>query len=272
MIDDLIALDRHADHAPGARSPRSDGARFATALAAATLLHMGVFVAFAWVIQPEVLGANGADAVASSIEVTLVSARALESREKPPTLAAAATVFADVDGSVADTVDGARMATAQASSTAAEDAAADGPTERRKTPLPSETHTPLDARARETQPPASASQEIGGAAARSADRAVQPTAGAAAASPGVAVAYARAVASALGHTRPKAHASVSGTVRIRFAIGDTGGVDDIVLEQSSGRMALDTVAIEAVRRTRFPAPPSGLTSAQRTFEVPYHFR
>ena len=276
MTDDLIDLDRCAGHAPGARSPRSDGARFATALAAATLLHLGVFVAFAWVIEPEVLGANGADAAASSIEVTLVSARALESREKPPTPAAIAMAYAAVDGSVADALASARVAapvaSTEAASATAEDASGDLPTDRRRTPQPAEVHTPLAVPARDAQPLAAAAQLTGGATARSVDRAVQPTSGAAAASPGAVAAYARAVASALGHTRPKAHASVSGTVRIRFAIGETGGVDDIVLEQSSGRTALDTVAIEAVRRTRFPAPPNGLTPAQRTFEVPYHFR
>ena len=272
MIDDMIDHQRRASRAPEARFPRSDGTRFATALAAATLLHIGVFVVFARLVEPELTGASGADAAASSIEVTLVSARALESRTKTPTHAAAVTVFEAIEGSAVETPDGAVATSTPIPSTTAEDAAADHPTDRRKTLHPSEVLKPDDARARESQPPDVAAQQPGGATARSVDRMLQPTAGAAAASPGAAVAYARAVASALGHSRPKAHHPVGGTVRILFAIGDDGGVDELVLKRSSGRTTLDTVAIEAVRRTRFPTPPSGLSSAQRTFEIPYHFR
>ena len=271
MIDNLIDLHRSADHAPGARVPRSDGARFATALAAATLLHIGVFVAFARLVEPELSGASGADAAAASIEVTLVSARALESRTRTLDHAAAATAIDAIDGSASETVNSA-MAMSPAVSAAARDGAADFPTDRRKKPDPSEVHTPLSTRARETQPPDAAARQAGGATARNVDRVLQPTSGAAATSPGAVAAYARAVANALGHSRPKSHLPASGTVRILFAIGEDGGVDELVLKRSSGRTTLDTVAIEAVRRTRFPAPPSGLTSAQRTFEIPYHFR
>ncbi len=271
MTDDLIDTHPSPGHAPDACLPRSDRARFATALTAATLLHIGVVVALVGWVEPDLAGASGADAAAASIEVTLVSARALESRTSSPTDAAAAA-FAAVDGSVADTLDGSKVVPTEAPSAVAEEATTELAAQRGKPLRPSEVLTRLDAHTHETQPPDTAPRQTGGTAARSADRAVQPVAGAAAASPGVAVAYARAVAHALGHSRPKAHASVSGTVRIRFAIDDTGSVDDIVLERSSGRTALDTVAIEAVRRTRFPAPPSGLTSAQRTFEIPYHFR
>jgi len=41
---------------------------------------------------------------------------------------------------------------------------------------------------------------------------------------------------------------------------------------SSGSPKLDNVALGAVRRTKFLVPPPGMTTAQLTYEVPYHFR
>ena len=32
------------------------------------------------------------------------------------------------------------------------------------------------------------------------------------------------------------------------------------------------LALEALRQAKFPVPPAGMTLAQLTYEVPYHFR
>lgn len=95
---------------------------------------------------------------------------------------------------------------------------------------------------------------------------------AAAASPGAAVEYARSIVSTLARNKPKATAGTRGTVKIGFAIATTGEVREARIARSSGLAALDGAALEAVRTTRFPAPPRGLSAAQLTYEIPYIFR
>lgn len=121
--------------------------------------------------------------------------------------------------------------------------------------------------------PASTAAAQGGAAARAATSEQRPTAGVAAASRGQIAAYARSVVGALARSAPRGKAAAGrGTVRVVFAIGSDGSIEDVRVKQSSGRSRLDDLAVAAVRGTRFPAPPSGMTLADRTYEIPYHFR
>lgn len=93
----------------------------------------------------------------------------------------------------------------------------------------------------------------------------------AAASPGAVREYARYVSQALAKTKPKG-AGRSGTVKIRLELSSNGKLAAAEIAKSSGSRQLDDMALEAVRRTRFPAPPAGMSAGQLTYEVPYHFR
>lgn len=60
-----------------------------------------------------------------------------------------------------------------------------------------------------------------------------------------------------------------GEVAIRFVIAADGGLAGMVVERSSGVPALDTLALEIVRRAApFPAPPASNLS----FTIPFRFR
>jgi protein TonB len=93
----------------------------------------------------------------------------------------------------------------------------------------------------------------------------------AAASPGAVQEYARYVSQALAKTKPTG-AGRSGTVKVRLEIAAGGKLAGAEITKSSGNRKLDEIALEAVRRARFPAPPAGMTAAQLTYDVPYHFR
>lgn len=120
---------------------------------------------------------------------------------------------------------------------------------------------------------AAAGPPAGGAAARGAAADRNAATGAAAARAGHVTAYARSIVSALARTAPRSAGSAGkGTVVVRFAVAEDGGLDDIEVQQSSGRPRLDAMAVAAVRATRFPAAPPGMSLADRTYVVPYHFR
>jgi protein TonB len=93
----------------------------------------------------------------------------------------------------------------------------------------------------------------------------------AAASPGAVREYARYVSLSLAKTKPTG-AGRSGTVKVRLEIAAGGKLAGAEVTKSSGNKKLDETALEAVRRARFPAPPAGMTAAQLTYDVPYHFR
>ena len=83
--------------------------------------------------------------------------------------------------------------------------------------------------------------------------------------------YARYVSLALSRTKPRG-AGRLGTVRVKFIIAADGSLAFALIARSSGNDGLDASALEAVRHTKFPAPPPGMSLAQLTYEVPYHFR
>ena len=79
------------------------------------------------------------------------------------------------------------------------------------------------------------------------------------------------MAQALSKTKPKGVGGL-GTVRLKFVIAGDGGLAAVEVAKSSGSPKLDDIALGAVRRTKFLTPPTGMTTAQLTYEVPYHFR
>jgi TonB family protein len=95
--------------------------------------------------------------------------------------------------------------------------------------------------------------------------------GPASAAPGAVQQYATKVREALAHNKPGGHGN-RGTATIKFSISPAGKVGAVEMETSSGITALDRSAIDAVRETSFPAPPAGMTEAERTYVVPFHFK
>jgi TonB family protein len=83
--------------------------------------------------------------------------------------------------------------------------------------------------------------------------------------------YAKRVSTILAKTKPRGRGAL-GTARIRFTIARSGRASGAIIVVSSGALSLDHAALSAVERTEFPVPPEGMTPAQLTFEVPYHFR
>ncbi|MEZ5817376.1 MAG: TonB family protein [Hyphomicrobiaceae bacterium] len=108
---------------------------------------------------------------------------------------------------------------------------------------------------------------------RGKDALERPARAVAAASPGSMRAFTKGVVDALGKTRPKRLTiRARGTSKVAFAIAESGELAFVRVAQSSGHRVLDEAAVDAVRRAEFPVPPAGMTLAQRTYEVPYHFR
>lgn len=147
---------------------------------------------------------------------------------------------------------------------------------------PEETEIEVEPEATQTPEPeaatasisseASEASEEGGATARGIEGVEAAEAQAAAASPGVASDYAKAVLETLARSRPRAVAGVRGTVRIRFTVETSGEVASATVLVSSGQATLDDAVLSTIRGVRFPAPPQALTSAQRSYEIPYYFR
>lgn len=249
------------------RGTNRDRAGWVAALGAATLAHVGLLLALAW--APPILqaGAGGNDIEASSVEVTLLPAIAFESlraaREMP---ASAASLETRAGQPII-----APAAQPVAQPAVAEHVAWTEPGEATKSAQP---HVPPPHPRDDAAPSVdtAAPAPAGGNVSRSAS--VEPSAAAATviASAGQVAAYASTIAQALGRTRPPKQAPDRGTVRVVFAVGEDGALADIQIKATSGRPSLDALAVVAVRQTRFPPPPPGMTPSQRTYEVPYHFR
>lgn len=318
--------------APAGSSWFTSAASFAGALA----LHGAVLWAVMAGPAQEPLGAAGIDLDAISVEISLVSASALESRAQEA--ATAASTDSDIDmeeGSVPTTAANAAPENEPEQSLPRTEPLMSEPPSARPDeqqpdadPEPEVTHAisepetpaPVDdvpelpplrsiptdvakafeapASPREpaneptsepapelaplpvTPPPAavpasqaSQAQQAGGVAARANRTAATQSAGAAAASRGSIGAFTRSVVAALGKTRPKtAQSRTRGTVKVAFAIAESGGLAYVRVVASSGNPTLDKAAISAVQRAAFPTPPRGLSVAERTYEIPYHFR
>jgi TonB family protein len=271
-----------------AEEPRRRGnLGFLGLIALAASAHAGV-LGFLGYLPSDLAGAGGVELEAVSVEVAMVSASALESRATAAVRDGGSQSFDFVTGSTVHPTAAAAEAKPETRppptsaplviepdpEPAVADVSAVAASRRQEPPVKDQEAIREEKKSEPTPAPATPAAEAPeGAAASRALRSEQRSASAAAAaSPGAVLAYARSVVAALGKNRPKGGRSGKGTVRVVFAVGDGGAVEDIAVKQSSGRAELDGLAIAAVRQTRFPPPPAGMSRSARTYEVPYHFR
>lgn len=83
--------------------------------------------------------------------------------------------------------------------------------------------------------------------------------------------FGRGVIRALRRTMPMLDAAV-GRITVRIFVTDKGNLQDVQIIHPSGNPILDQNVTFAVRQSSFPLPPSGATSADRTFLVTYVYR
>jgi protein TonB len=201
-----------------------------------------------------------------AISVTLVSSTVLEARKHEQVPAAAPAAVADVDES-----DGTPDSTPSLAQREQKDTQKEP--KKDEEPVPATEAIALappepERQRRQESAPAPAA---GGAAVRGDAPAETKASAPAAASPGAVREYARYVSQALGRTRPKGTGGF-GTAQVKFTIAPSGALASIEVAKSSGSKRLDDTALAAVQRAAFPVPPAGMTVAQLTFVVPYHFR
>lgn len=299
---DAIAIDlSEAEGLPRSAQRKLWGA----SLLSAFLAHALILLGLGWVPSLRAVGAGGIELEA--IDIDIVSSKVLESRlaaasqtaAAPPTTidhaapggtpAEASTATADQKpsqtdarsqpaGPIPDLVipdakpeeppfEPAEVALAIA------DVRPDNPDDQQPESEPERTHE-SDSEAATPSRPSEASEaaDEGGASARGIDGIEAPSQQAAAASPGAANDYAKAVIETLASRKPRATAGMRGTVRIGFTVARTGEVSEARVLTSSGRRVLDEAALSAVRAAKFPAPPPALANANLSYEVPYIFR
>jgi len=272
-----------------AEEPRRRGnLSFLGLIALAASAHAGV-LGFLGYLPSDLAGAGGVELEAVSVEVALVSAAALESRAIEALPDGASQSFDFVTGSTMHPTAAAAEAKPEARPPPASaplvtepdpeppvaDLSAVAASRRPEPTVKTDQEATQEGKKSEPTPtpaPPAAQGPEGAAASRAIRSEQRAASAAAAASPGAVLAYARSVVAALGKNRPKGGRSGKGTVRVVFAVGDGGAVEDIAVKQSSGRAELDGLAIAAVRQTWFPPPPAGMSRSARTYEVPYHFR
>jgi TonB family protein len=90
---------------------------------------------------------------------------------------------------------------------------------------------------------------------------------AAGAAPGEVARYAADVRRVLSRNRPKSDWP-AGRLRLAFTVSDGGAVANVAVVEASGNGRLDRLATEWISATRFPAPPDGMTDAERTYAIP----
>lgn len=277
--------------------PRRAALAFVPGFLGAVVLHGAI--ALALLASPdEPFGASGVDLDAVSVEIVDIQATARESRAASATAdPASAAVIDQTDGATAQPP-ASEAAPPEAKRAPLKPEPADAPDETQAEPLPVLALTKPDvtppqpeaivlplrqpeppkqepARHPQPSPPQQAypREAEGGAAAQSATGSNRPARVAAIASPGAVQAFAKSVVDALSRTRPKGiKGSARGTTKVAFAVAEGGGLEFVRITRSSGHETLDEAAIAAVRRAAFPAPPAGMALAQRTYEIPYHFR
>jgi TonB family protein len=248
--------------APSSRRALDRGSPLLWASAIAIVLTAHAAALYAMTREPDDLYAGSGGQVIDAISVTMVASDVLEARDQPPTptpSSAAASV---------DTTDGTPAVQREEKKEEKEETK-EKPREEPVREAEAVIEVPQEKQQQEKQVAAVSAE--GGETARS-ERATESAANAAAAaSPGVAREYSRYVTQALAKTKPKGTGTL-GTVRVKLTIAANGDLTVATVTKSSGITQLDELAISAVRRTRFPSPPTGMTAAQLTFEVPYHFR
>jgi len=234
----------------------------------ALLAHAAVLLMLAR--APADLMAGGAGHTLDAISITLVSSGVLEALEvdkvEPDARAAVAAVEATSGVPEATPAAGA----APRETPKQERVESEQP--RLETPKVADAVVAMPPSAEPERAPEARAAAAGGADVHGDAVLAAPVRAQAAASAGALREYARYVSQALARTRPKGAGGERGTVRIKFAIGAGGGLAVAEVASSSGRQDLDHRALEAVRRAAFPPPPPGLSLAQLTYVVPYHFR
>ena len=86
------------------------------------------------------------------------------------------------------------------------------------------------------------------------------------------VSYAAEVRARVAGNKPPG-GGLRGTAVVQFGLTPSGGLAYAGLARSSGDTQLDQLAVAAVRSAApFPTPPSGATSAQLRFAIPFHFQ
>jgi TonB family protein len=213
---------------------------------ASIAIVLSVHALVLWLLLPSTapeLPRGGGGQHLEAIEVTLVRSSVIESRDKNPADKPA--------GANSETVPKAGERSKSATATPPEDVApkAEEPLLKREMrPAPSDD----------------------GATARAIEENGRSS-GPASAAPGAVQQYAARVREALARNKPGGFGN-RGTATIKFGISAEGKAGSIEVEISSGIPALDKSAVVAVSRTAFPAPPAGMTEAERTYVVPFHFK
>ena len=147
-------------------------------------------------------------------------------------------------------------------------------------PTPKPTASPAATQVASLPAPAAVEAVQAGSVSQSTAAVAEAGRGAAQASAGVVKVYGQSVMAALVTTQPQPRQGLStgttgwltGTVIVDFTIALDGGIANARVASSSGHRELDQAALDAVRRTRFPKPPSSLPSNERQYIMPYYFR
>jgi protein TonB len=228
--------------------------------------HAGLIYALTRVPNPDMDGLGGR--LVDAISVTIVSSQALESREadaaRPSAAAAEVARVEDVDG--AAPLPPAREARP------GDDAEKQGETKEVVVvepvpPVEAITEVPAEPERKKQE---AAAPPAGGVSARG-DADTPPQSAAAGTSAGIARDYSRQVAMVLSRTKPRT-AHEAGAVEVEFRIGPDGAITSAGVNRSSGNEKLDDLAIAALRRARFPAPPAAMTAEQLFYRTLYTFK
>lgn len=301
-----VALDAYVPHVEPI-APADDRRTWRWSVAVAFLLHAGVFAAFAYPSSDTILGGGGTELDAISVDV--VSASAIEVVAATQAAAAASPVAKRLDdregneNERAATLNMLDQKMERAPEAAAKAAVADlvipniiikpeppvpdqpsiviaptkaeqpvegpeKPEEVKVTPQPLEVTNPSVAN------DDAMAQQIGGVSQRGQSPVEVAKQSAAIARAGEIAAYARRVQSAVAKNPPKPPfgASNRGEVVITFALGLDGSLAFARVLSSSGNWRLDEAALNAVRTTQFPLPPSGSQVTQLVYKFPVKFR
>jgi TonB family protein len=217
-----------------------------TALFGSVAIALSIHALILWLVLPSTapeLTRGGGGQHLEAIEVTLVRSPVIESRDKNP----------------AEKPAGANSETAPKDGERSKPATATPPED-----VPRTADEPV--LKRETRPTPSND----GATARALEQNGRSS-GPASAAPGAVQQYAAKVREALARNKPGGFGN-RGTTTIKFSISTEGKGGGIEVTISSGILALDKSTVDAVTRTAFPLPPAGMSEAERTYVVPFHFK
>ena len=265
LVRERLAPDVFAD-----ADRRRDGWSRVLALLFATAFHVGALLA-ASPGRDDRVGASGTDLEAVSVEVSIVSSDALESRSADRDKATGAAGRVQLQDGALDPEPSMAEATPVVPETKnREEKKEHEPV--REPDIPS----PEPAKSTKAASESDIAQAVpagGQAALAIANILPTPASGAAVASVGEVQAYSVSVVETLAKARPRAAAGMEkGTVLVSFEIAENGLPVNVRVGKSSGKPRIDRMVINAIQTTNFPPPPAQATLAQRTYALPYVFR